>query len=240
MGRDRYLVSGDIAPFPVPARLVPPTPSTVPTPTPALAQTGKKRSKKVHAATPALVPSSPSRSTATPALSPSPTLRPTPAQAAPPVKIRIPRLNVTRSIVPLPRTRDRRTGAATWDTARLFRSGRQDLVGHAEGSANPGEQGNMILVGHNYGYGYTGAFVALGRLRPGNQVQVVNQDGQAFAYRITTVKRVAWRLKSFGELTQHLNYLAIGGPERLTLVSCSGAELEPFPERIYVVAEPVK
>jgi sortase (surface protein transpeptidase) len=96
----------------------------------------------------------------------------------------------------------------------------------------------MILVGHNYGYGYSGVFVALGRLRPGNEVQVVNQDGQAYSYRVTTVERVAWRLKSFGELTQHLIYLAIGGPERLTLVSCSGAELEPFPNAS-VVAEPV-
>lgn len=94
----------------------------------------------------------------------------------------------------------------------------------------------MILVGHNYGYGYSGVFVHLGRLRPGQQITIVDQDGRKFTYSVQTVKRVKWRRQSFGELTQHLNFLAIGGEERLTLVTCSGADLEPFPERIYVVA----
>jgi sortase (surface protein transpeptidase) len=98
----------------------------------------------------------------------------------------------------------------------------------------------MILVGHNYGYGYNGVFVRLGSLRPGHQVEVVNQAGQIFTYQVQSVSRVKWRSKSFGELTQHLSLLSPGGQERVTLVSCAGANFEPFPERVYVIAEPVR
>jgi len=160
--------------------------------------------------------------------------------ASPPAKISIPALKVSRAIVLLPRTRDRSTGAWTWDTTRLFRSGRKDLVGHWEGSANPGETGNLILVGHNYGYGYSGVFVRLGSLKTGQEVRIVDKAGQTYTYRVETVKRVKWRRQNLSELTQHLSFLSTGGDERLTLVSCSGADVEPFPERIYVVAKPVK
>jgi LPXTG-site transpeptidase (sortase) family protein len=153
------------------------------------------------------------------------------------VQIRIPALGVTRSIVILPRVKDRRTGAWTWNTKSLLRTGRSDLVGHWQGSAYPGQAGNMILVGHNYGYGYNGVFVRLASLKSGQKVYVVNKTGQTFVYRVTTVKRVPWRLQNFGELTQHLSFLSPGGSERVTLVSCGGANFEPFPERIYVVAE---
>jgi LPXTG-site transpeptidase (sortase) family protein len=139
----------------------------------------------------------------------------------------------------LPRIRDR-SGLWTWDTDRLFRSGRSDLVGHWQGSASPGETGNVVLVGHNYGYGFNGVFVAIGRLKAGQKIHIVNKAGETFTYRVKTVKRVKWRQKDFAELTQHLSFLAPGGAERLTLVSCAGADFEPFPERIYVVAEPVR
>jgi len=175
-----------------------------------------------------------------PTFTPTPTPVPSPTPPPAPVQIRIPALGITRSIVKLPRVRDRRTGAWMWNTKSLFRSGRADLVGHWQGSAYPGQEGNMILVGHNYGYGYNGVFVRLGSLRAEQKVYIVNKAGQTFTYQVKTVKRVKWRLKNFGELTQHLSFLSPGGPERLTLVSCGGANFEPFPERVYMVAEPVR
>jgi LPXTG-site transpeptidase (sortase) family protein len=212
MGQSRYLMANDVASISVPAMTWTPSPTPTATPLP----------------------------TWTPTLAPLPTLTPTPKPAPPPapVQIRIPTLGVSRSVIRLPRVRDRRTGAWTWNTKSLFRSGRSDLVGHWEGSAYPGQEGNMILVGHNYGYGYNGVFVRLGSLRDGQKVYVVSNAGQTFTYRVETVRRVRWRLKSFGELTQHLAFLSPGGSERLTLVSCAGANFEPFPERVYVVAEP--
>jgi len=133
---------------------------------------------------------------------------------------------------------DPETGAWTQDTEALFRPGRNDLVGHWADSAYPGEAGNMILVGHNYGYGYNGVFLRLGRLEAGAKVTVVDEAGQSFVYHVTSVQRLKWQEKDLDELAEHWIYLSPGGAERLTLVTCGGAEVEPFPERIYVVAEP--
>jgi hypothetical protein len=212
--QDRYLPNGGVARLLLPAPTL--TPSSTPTASPA--------------------PTAPPPPTLTAAPAPTPLPAPPPA----PVQIQIPAISVRQSIIALPRTIDRKTGGWTWDTKKLFRSGRSDLVGHSQGSAYPGQKGNMILVGHNFGYGYNGVFVHLGWLKAGNEVIVVNQTGQSFRYRVTTVDRVKWQTKSFAELTQHLAFLTPGGPERVTLVSCAGADLEPFPERVYVVAERVQ
>jgi LPXTG-site transpeptidase (sortase) family protein len=211
MGQDRFLRSEEVAALSVPDMTNTPSPTPTPTPLPTFT------------------------STPTPVPSPTPTATPLPPPA--PIQIRIPALGVSRSIVKLPRIRDRETGAWTWNTDVLFRRGRADLVGHWVGSAYPGEEGNMILAGHNYGYGYNGVFVRLGSMRTGQKVYVVNSVGQTYTYTVVQVKKLAWRSKDFRELTQHLSFLAPGGPERVTLVSCAGADIEPFPERVYVVAE---
>jgi len=104
MGQSHYLQAGGIAPLSVPAMTWTPSPTPTPTPLPT------------HTPTPTPIP--------------TPTPTPTPQPPPPPVQIRIPSLGVTRSIVKLPRVRDRETGAWTWNTHRLFRSGRSDLVGH--------------------------------------------------------------------------------------------------------------
>lgn len=214
MGQNRFLVADEVLPISVPTMTL--TPTVTPTSTPL----------PTH--------------TATPTSTPTPTPTPSPTPPPPPVQIRIPALGVTRSIVKLPRIRDRQTGAWTWNTDRLFRRGRSDLVGHWEGSAYPGETGNMVLIGHNYGYGYNGVFVGLSRLKAGQKVIIVNKAGKTFTYRVESVSRVKWRRKDLAELSRHLTLLSPGGPERVTLVSCAGAEVEPFPERVYVVAVPVQ
>ncbi len=210
MGQNRFLQSRDVAVLSIPDMTYTPSPTPTPTPLPTF--------------------------TATPTPVPPPTPIPTPLPPPAPIQIRIPALGVKRSIVTLPRVRDRQTGAWTWNTDSLFRRGSTDLVGHWVGSAYPGQEGNMVLAGHNYGYGYNGVFVRLGSMRAGQKVYVVNSVGQTFAYTVTQVTRVKWRSKDLGELSKHLSLLASGGPERVTLVSCAGADIEPFPERIYVVA----
>jgi hypothetical protein len=77
-------------------------------------------------------------------------------------------------------------------------------------------------------------------LEAGQQISIVTQDGKSRTYDVLSVDNVPWREKGFGELTQHLEFMSPGGPERVTLVSCAGAEIEPFPERVYVVAQPVQ
>jgi hypothetical protein len=176
---------------------------------------------------------------ATPADEPAVTLSAVPKGLAP-VRIRIPAIGVDRRIIELPRVLNPRTDTWTRDVDLLFRPGRKDLVGHWGGSALAGEPGNMILVGHNYGYGYNGVFLRLGRLRAGDKVTVVDEAGGQHVYRVKRVERVPWRKKDPAELLRHTNLLAVGGPERLTLVTCGGSVVAPFPERIYVVAEPVR
>ena len=210
MGQNRFLRSDDAIALSVPDMTYTPSPTPTPSPLPTF--------------------------TATPTPVPTPTPTPTPLPPPAPIQIRIPALGISRSIVTLPRVRDRQTGAWGWNTTSLFRRGSTDLVGHWVGSAYPGEEGNMVLAGHNYGYGYNGVFVRLGSIRIGQKVYVVNSVGQTFTYQVTQVQRVKWRSKDFRELSRHLSFLAPGGPERVTLVSCAGADIEPFPERVYVVA----
>ncbi len=136
--------------------------------------------------------------------------------------------------------RNAKTGTVELNLKSLFRRPGTDLVGHWVGSANPGEVGNQILVGHNYGYGYNGVFLNVSRLKAGQVISVVNQAGQTFTYEVTEVKRVKWSKKNEQELRRHQAYLAMDGEERLTLVTCGGATWEPFPDRVYVVAVPVR
>ena len=167
--------------------------------------------------------------------SPSPTARTYPAA----VRVRIPAIGVNRSIVEVPLTYKAHSGTWERDYKQLFRQGKKDLVGHQSGSAAPGQPGNMILVGHNYGYGVNGVFLRLGRLRTGNTVEVINATGQTFTYRVTEVKSVSWTTKDQQQLLKHQPYLSVGGDERLTLVTCGGSHWAPFPNRVYVVASPV-
>ena len=167
----------------------------------------------------------------------SPTSQPA-ATATAAIRVRIPAIGVDRSIIEVPLAYDSRSQTWKRDYTQLFRRGGKDLVGHWGGSASPGQPGNTILVGHNYGYGYNGVFLLLGRLKVGQQVEVVNAAGQTFAYRAKEVKSVPWSKKDQQEMAQHLAYLSVEGPERLTLVTCGGATWAPFPDRVYVVAEP--
>ena len=140
----------------------------------------------------------------------------------------------------VPLAYDSRAQTWTQDYDQLFRDGKPDLVGHYAGSAAPGQPGNTILVGHNYGYGVNGVFVRLGNLKAGQQVEVVNADGQTFTYRVTEVVSVAWTKKTEEELLHHQPYLSAGGSERLTLVTCGGRNWAPFPKRVYAVAVPAR
>jgi LPXTG-site transpeptidase (sortase) family protein len=210
---------------PAPDRMIPRSAST---PTPTLVPTGVLSAIDE--------PLSSKRST--PAIAPSPTAGVD--LGALPVQIQIPALRVKRSILELPRIRDPETGAWTQDLDVLFRKGGKDLVGHYERSAVPGQGGNTILVGHNYGRGSRGVFLKLGRLKRGREVSVVNAAGRTFTYRVTAVEKVPWRRRNAKELVRHAKLLAVSGPERLTLVTCGGANFQPFPVRIYVIAEPVR
>ena len=172
-----------------------------------------------------------------PTLSPTPTPTPTPTPG-PPVHIEIPSLRVERAIVPVGTVTGRQ--GVEWDAEQLFAtSNRRDLVGHLEDSANPGQAGNVVLIGHNYNrglYNWRGVFYSLHTLKPQDVVNVVNENDEVFAYQVERVEKVPWRSSSTDTLT-HIVYLSPTRDETLTLVTCGGANFAPFPSRIYVVAK---
>ena len=170
----------------------------------------------------------------------TPAPRPTPASYPAAVRIRIPAIGVDRSIVEVPLVYDAQTGAWERDYEQLFRQGRLDLVGHVDDSAAPGQPGNMVLVGHNYGYGVNGVFLRLGKLVAGQTVEIVNAAGQILRYRVVTVTQIPWTTRNQQQIVAHQAYLAVDGAERLTLVTCGGSSWAPFPDRVYVVAHPAQ
>jgi len=173
--------------------------------------------------------------------SPPSGVRPGPS-AGPVVRIVIPDLRIDRAVVPVGLKRN--TGQQLeWNTDALFSTAnRSDLVGQIEASVNPGDGGNIVLLGHNYNNGWyanAGVFVNLQNLKPGSQIILYTQDGNEFHYSVQIVKKIPWQKQSASELEKHQKYLWPTGHEQLTLVTCGGANLLSWSARIYVVAMPV-
>jgi hypothetical protein len=157
------------------------------------------------------------------------------------VHLAIPALKVKRAVVPVGLRPDGK-GGLVWDTEAIFATNnRPDLVGHLIGSAYPGQGGNIILIGHNYNqvdYGWEGVFVNIKNLKAGDRIVIRGQDGNEYTYVVQLVKQVPWRSKNAKELEKHFKFLGPSTSERLTLVTCGGANIWPFPARVYVVAVP--
>lgn len=176
--------------------------------------------------------------TLTPLPTPTPTPTPTPG---PPARIEIKKLRISRAIIPVGLIS--RGEYQEWDAERLFATtNRKDLVGHLEGSGNPGQPGNVVLIGHNYNrgvYNWLGVFYSIHRLKEGDLIQVINQDDDLFTYRVVDVDKVPWRSNSNAGVLEHIAHVSQTRDETLTLITCGGANFAPFPSRIYVTAKRV-
>ena len=178
---------------------------------------------------------------ATPA--PTPTRAPAATRAirmaSLPVWIDIPALDVERAVVPL-RTVTRR-GRLDWDIESLFATAtRRDLVGHLEGTAHPGQPGNVVLAGHNYNrgaYHWNAAFHSIARLKEGDVIWLMNAQSERFAYEVARVEQVPFRGRPDAHTLQHVDLFAPTADETLTLTTCGGANVMPVSKRVYVVAK---
>ncbi|NJL95001.1 MAG: sortase [Anaerolineae bacterium] len=94
-----------------------------------------------------------------------------PTIAGGPVQIEIPAINVRASV---------RAGD---DWAVL-----QAAVGHHPYSSRPGEQGNMVLTGHNDIFGEV--FRDLPRLEAGDEIYILAEGGMRYTYRVREGKQV--------------------------------------------------
>ncbi len=189
---------------------------------------------------PTAIDSSPHSSSTPPPL--TATVIPTrpPAAPAAPAQLIIPRLKITRPIVTIDRVT--RNGQTDWDTDKLFATRtRPDLVGHLKGTGGLGA-GNTVLSGHNYNrgiYNWRGVFYDIGRLSQGDIIYVVDQEDRRFAYQVVQVEKVNWPPRSDTDLAKTIQHLTATADETLTLVTCGGAILSPFPARLYVTAKPI-
>lgn len=172
-------------------------------------------------------------------------LTPTPAPASPSqpvVRLKIPNINVDRAVVDIGLVPGK-NGGMQWDSDSLFAtSSRQDLVGHLDASALPGESSNIVLVGHNYDWGifqWNGVFYNVKKLKQGDKIILFSQGGQTHVYRVEKVKEIPFNNNGNDEeLFKHLKHMGPTQTERLTLVTCGGANFWKWNKRVYVIASP--
>ncbi len=217
--------------------LVPPTlPPTSDQPAPQIAET-----------TPDLQPISTGTGITETQLAPTITAALTPTHAPvspsqPVVRLNIPSIKVDRAVVDIGLVPGK-NGGMQWDSDSLFAtSSRQDLVGHLDGSALPGESSNIVLVGHNYDWGifqWNGVFYNVKRLKPGDKIILFSQGGERRVYRVDKVKEIPFNNNgNDDELFKHFKHMGPTESERLTLVTCGGANLWKWNKRVYVIAYP--
>jgi LPXTG-site transpeptidase (sortase) family protein len=159
------------------------------------------------------------------------------------VRLVVPRLKIDRAVVLVGLSRDTE-GKLQWDTDSLFATrNRLDLVGQLDNSLNPGQGGNVVLVGHNYDNGiyvWEGVFINLKNIQNGDQIIAYTEGGGEYQYTVQQIKKVPWQSQNNNEMEKHMRFIGPSETERLTLMTCSGANIWPWPARLYVVAEPVQ
>lgn len=91
-------------------------------------------------------------------------------------------------------------------------------VGHAVGSANPGERDNVVMSAHNNLY--TALFRKLYTMKPGDEITVYNMAGATFLYRVTQSYIVQEVGVSFAQQVANAQVMLPTKDARLTLISC--------------------
>jgi sortase A len=139
--------------------------------------------------------------------------RPSSAAATPtPPRLEIPKIGLSAGISEViwrvVETNDGPLGV--WDTVETG-------VGHHQGSAQPGERGNVVISGHSRGQG---SFAQLAELASGDEVVLVAEDGRSYLYRVVEMVTVAEVGASLEERRAHAQYMLPTDDARLTLITC--------------------
>jgi LPXTG-site transpeptidase (sortase) family protein len=151
---------------------------------------------------------SPTAESVAPSISAAPTASPTPTELSVPVRVKIPRIDVSTQVLPVGLDAHRAL-AIPEDITK---------VGWYDLGVPPGaEQGSAVLVAHRDGrvQGH-GVFYDLGQLSVGDRVYVSTADRQLLRYKVVSRELISKKRLPLEEL------FAIDGPARLTLISCGG------------------
>ncbi|MBA2895879.1 class F sortase [Nonomuraea soli] len=130
-----------------------------------------------------------------------------PADVANPVRLRIPSIGVTTTIIPLPLDRK----------GKLVAPKRFDLAGWNVAGPEPGERGAAVIAGHVDSRTGPAVFYRLRSLTPGRKIHVHRADGTRATF---TVYRIAQYSKA--KVPNAVVYGATRGPE-LRLITCGGS-----------------
>jgi LPXTG-site transpeptidase (sortase) family protein len=106
---------------------------------------------------------------------------PQPARRPAPTGLVIPRLELDARIVRIG-TRPNRDGNLVWETAAF-------AVGHHQGSANPGEPGNVVLSGHISSVNEGAVFARLPQIQVGDGI-VLRTPDRDHLYAVTSLQTV--------------------------------------------------
>ena len=144
---------------------------------------------------------------------PPPTLPPV-GRLSKPVRVVIPQIGVDSTVVAMSYKLvpdDSGQLNAIWNVP-------DSQVGHAINSANPGENGNVVLSGHNNLFARV--FRKLYTLKPGDEITLYNAVGQAFLYRVNQSYIVPEAGASEQQRLANAGVLLPTSDARLTLTSC--------------------
>jgi len=118
---------------------------------------------------------------------------------------------------------------AVWDVAEY-------AIGHHRGSANPGENGNVVMAGHVGGLGHV--FRDLYYVHPGEQV-IVYSGGQQFLYVVKERLVVDEEGAPPEQRAANAQLIAPADEEVVTMVTCwPGTGPNKFTQRVIVRAVP--
>lgn len=144
---------------------------------------------------------------------------------APPVAVSIPSLEVSSRLVGLRTARD--------GTLQVPQNAAE--AGWWSQGPAPGDDGPAVIAGHVDSFEGPGVFFELGRLVPGDEIQVRRADGVVVSFLVTDVQTYAKR-----DFPTELVYTGDGTPS-LRLVTCGGAFDEgsrSYRENVVVFASP--
>ncbi|MFC0032211.1 class F sortase [Micromonospora chaiyaphumensis] len=142
-----------------------------------------------------------------------------------PVRVTIPRIGVDADIVPVATDENGALEVPPLD--------HPEMVGWYRRGPTPGEAGNAVLVGHVDTLRGPAVFFDLGRLRPGDTVEVTRTDGRVAVFSVDGVG--AYPKERFP--TERV--YGGGAEARLRLITCGGRfnpRIGSYPDNIVVFA----
>jgi hypothetical protein len=100
-----------------------------------------------------------------------------------PVRVTVPSIGVRAPLT--------RLGLAPDGSVQVPRADRPGEAGWYTGGPAPGERGPAVILGHVDSGKGAAVFYDLGRLRPGNRIEVGRADGRVAVFTVESVERVA-------------------------------------------------